>query len=83
MAELVKDDFIMYNSIVVNMFNLTEKEVNMTRDEFCKAVAKICNNTWVFPSEFKTTSTDGTEVHCTLFDELCMSFIFFHCLDLV
>merc|ERR1719483_1423351 len=66
MVELVKDDFIMYNSIIVNMFNLTEKEVNMTRNEFCKAVAKICNNTWVFPSEFKTTSTDGTEMLETL-----------------
>merc|ERR1712008_513856 len=66
MAEIVKDDFIMYNSFVVYMFNLTEKDVEMTRDEFCKAVAKICNNTWVFPSEFKTTSTDGTEMLETL-----------------
>merc|ERR1712203_455059 len=39
-AEIVKDDIIMYNSFVVDIFNLTEKEVEMTRDEFCKAVAK-------------------------------------------
>ena len=61
MEERVKEDFIMYNSFVVHMFNLTEKEVGMTRDEFCKAVPKICAKTWTFPSEFKTTPIHGTE----------------------
>ena len=62
MAEIVKDDIIMYNSFVVDLFNLTEKDVEMSRDEFCKAVAKICDKTWVFPSEFKTTPTKETKV---------------------
>ena len=66
MAEIVKDDIIMYNSFVVDIFNLTEKEVEMTRDDFCKAVAKICDKTWVVPSEFKTAPTKETKVNCTL-----------------
>ena len=70
MAEIVKDDIIIYNSFVVNMFNLTEKDVEMTKAEFCKAVAKICDKTWVFPSEFKTTPTKETKVNCTLCNEL-------------
>ena len=61
MAEIVKEDIIMYNSFVVHMFNLTEKEVGMTRIDFCQAVAKICAKTWVFPSEFKTKPTNETE----------------------
>ena len=73
MAEIVKDDFIMYNSFVVYMFNLTEKDVEMTRDEFCKAVAKICNNTWVFPSEFKTADLPEGPEEWTENDELCMT----------
>ena len=75
MAEIVKDDIIMYNSFVVDLFNLTEKDVEMSRDEFCKAVAKICDKTWVFPSEFKTTPTKETKVNCTLSNEF--SFLFF------
>lgn len=65
-AEIVKDDIIMYNSFVVDIFNLTEKEVEMTRDEFCKAVAKICDKTWVLPPEFKTAPTNETEMLETL-----------------
>jgi len=66
MAEIVKDDIIMYNSFVVDLFNLTEKDVEMSRAEFCKAVAKICDKTWVFPSEFKTAPTKETKVIETL-----------------
>ena len=62
MAEIVKEDIIMYNSFVVHMFNLTEKEVGMTRNDFCQAVAKICAKTWVFPSEFKTKPANETEI---------------------
>ena len=62
MAEIVKEDIIMYNSFVVHMFNLTEREVGMTRNDFCRAVAKICAKTWVFPSEFKTKPTNETEI---------------------
>lgn len=69
MAEMVKDDFIMYNSFVVNMFNLTEKDVQMTRDEFCKAVVKICTNTWIFPSVFNTPPTEWTEKLETLHED--------------
>ena len=54
MSKIVKDGFIMYNSFVIHTFNLTEKEVDMTRDDFCRAVTKICANTYVVPSEFKT-----------------------------
>ena len=61
MAEIVKDDLITYNSFVVSMFNLTEKDVEMTKDDFCKAVAEICAKTWIYPSEVKTT-TNGTEM---------------------
>ena len=61
MAKIVKDDFIMYNSFVISMFNLTEKDVEMTKDDFCKAVAEICANTWIYPSEVKTT-TNGSEM---------------------
>ena len=57
-AETVKEDLIMYNSFVVHMFNLTEKEVGMTRNDFCQAVAKICAKSWAFPSEFKTKPTN-------------------------
>ena len=78
MAEIVKDDIIMYNSFVVDIFNLTEKEVEMTRDEFCKAVAKICDKTWVVPSEFKTTPTKETKVNCTLCNELSFSYKILH-----
>ena len=60
-AETVKD-LIMYNSFVVHMFNLTEKEVGMTRNDFCQAVAKICAKTWVFPSEFKTKPTNERKI---------------------
>ena len=69
MAERVKDDFIMYNSFVVNMFHLTEKDVGMTREDFCKAVVKICSNTWVFPSESNTSPTDWTEKLETLHED--------------
>ena len=78
MAEIVKDDIIMYNSFVVDIFNLTEKEVEMTRDEFCEAVAKICDKTWVLPPEFKTAPTNETEVNFTLYDELSFTFKIFH-----
>ncbi len=43
------------------MFNLTETDVNMTHQDFCNAVVKICNKTWIFPPEFNTISTDLTE----------------------
>ena len=69
MAEMVKDDFIMYNSFVVNMFHLTEKDVEMTREDFCKAVVKICSNTWVFPSEFNSSPTGWTEKLETLHED--------------
>ena len=62
MAEIGKEDIIMYNSFVVHMFNLTEKEVGMTRNDFCQAVAKICAKTWVFPSEFKTKPTNERKI---------------------
>ena len=80
MAEIVKDDIIMYNSFVVDLFNLTEKDVEMTRDEFCKAVAKICDKTWVLPAEFKTTPTKETKVSCTrlLCNELSFPYKIFH-----
>ena len=54
MSKIIKDVFVMYNSFIIHTFNLTEKEVAMTRDDFCKAVAKICSKTYVVPSEFKT-----------------------------
>ena len=78
MAEIVKDDIIMYNSFVVDLFNLTEKDVEMTRDEFCKAVAKICDKTWVLPSEFKTAPTKETKVNCNLSNELSFPYKIFH-----
>ena len=59
MAEIVKEDFIMYNSFVVHMFNLTEKEVGMTRNDFCRAVAKICAKTWVFHPNLKPNQLMG------------------------
>ena len=62
MAEIGKEDIIMYNSFVVHMFNLTEKEVGMTRNDFCQAVARICAKTWAFPSEFRTKPTNKTEI---------------------
>ena len=71
----------MYNSFVVDIFNLTEKEVEMTRDEFCKAVAKICDKTWVLPPEFKTAPTNETEVNFTLYDELSFLFKIIHYID--
>ena len=61
MAETVKDDLITYNSFVVSMFNLTEKDVEMTKDDFCKAVPEICNKTWIYSSKIKTT-TNGSEI---------------------
>ena len=61
-TKIVKEDLIMYNSFVVHIFNLTEKEVGMTRNDFCRAVAKICAKTWAFPSEFKTKPTNGTKM---------------------
>ena len=77
MAEIVKDDIIMYNSFVVDLFNLTEKDVEMTKAEFCKAVAKICDKTWVLPSEFKTAPTKETKVNCTLSSELSFHYKIF------
>ena len=78
MAEIVKDDIIMYNSFVVDLFNLTEKDVEMTEAEFCKAVAKICDKTWVLPSEFKTAPTKETKVNCNLSNELSFPYKIFH-----
>ena len=66
MAKSVKDDIFMYNSLVIHMFNLTEKELTMTRSEFCQAVEKICDKTYVVPSELKPTPTYGTEMLETL-----------------
>ena len=48
------------------MFNLTGKDLAMTRTEFCQAVEKICDKTYVVPSEFKPTPTYGTEMLETL-----------------
>merc|ERR1711862_15749 len=61
-AETVKDDYHIYNNLVIHMLNLTEKDLEITRTDFCLAVPKICDHTYVIPSEFRSLETAATKV---------------------
>ena len=57
MAGTVKNNFKIYNTFVINMFNLTENDLGMTRNQFCQEVPNICNRAYNVPSEFEIPST--------------------------
>ena len=57
MAGIVKNHFHIYNTFVINMFNLTEKDLGMPRTNFCQEVPSICNRSYNVPSEFEIPST--------------------------
>ena len=57
MAGIVKNNFHIYNTFVINMFNLTENDLGMTRIKFCQEVPSICNRSYNVPSEFEIPST--------------------------
>merc|ERR1719483_1869420 len=57
MAGIVKNNFKIYNTFVINMFNLTENDLGMTRNQFCQEVPDICNRAYNVPSEFEIPST--------------------------
>jgi hypothetical protein len=57
MAGIVKNNFHIYNTFVINMFNLTENDLGMTRIKFCQEVPNICNRSYNVPSEFEIPST--------------------------
>ena len=62
MAGIVKNNFKIYNTFVINMFNLTENDLSMTRNQFCLEVPNICNRSYNVHSEFEIPSTASEKV---------------------
>merc|ERR1712112_238285 len=64
LSKLIEDQYQTYNSFVVHTLGLTNDNLHLTKDEFCKAVPKICDETYEIPEELKkiVTEADNTEV---------------------
>ena len=57
--EVYKENYQIHNNFVSYLLNLTNEELGMTREEFCRSVPKICDQTYKPPSEFKSFLNAG------------------------
>merc|ERR1712156_1414650 len=53
LAPIIEDQYQTYNNFVVHTLNLTSEDLHLSKDEFCKSVPKICDETYVIPEELK------------------------------
>jgi len=52
-AKIVEQDLQIYNNFVVHTLGLTKEDLKVTEEVFCKAVPKICNETYKVPENLK------------------------------
>ena len=53
-GEVFKENYQIHNNFVSHLLNLTNKMVGITREEFCRTVPKICDQTYEPPLELKS-----------------------------
>ena len=53
-VEVYKENYQIHNNFVSYLLNLTNEELGMTREEFCRSVPKICDQTYKPPFEYES-----------------------------
>ena len=53
-GEVFKENYQIHNNFVSHLLNLNNKMVGITREEFCRTVPKICDQTYEPPLELKS-----------------------------
>ena len=54
---MIEEQYQTYNNFVVYTLNLTKEDLHLSKDEFCKSVPKICDETYEIPEELKINKT--------------------------
>ena len=58
-GEVFKENYQIHNNFVSHLLNLTNKMVGITREEFCRTVPKICDQSYEPPMELKSFLIGG------------------------
>ena len=53
-GEVFRENYQIHNNFVSHLLNLNNKMVGITREEFCRTVPKICDQTYEPPLELKS-----------------------------
>ena len=53
-VEVYKENYQIHNNFVSYLLNLTNEELGITKEEFCRSVPKICDQTYKPPLEFES-----------------------------
>ena len=58
-VEVYKENYQIHNNFVSYLLNLTNEELGITKEEFCRSVPKICDQTYKPPLEFESVLNAG------------------------
>ena len=58
-GEVFRENYQIHNNFVSHLLNLNNKMVGITREEFCRTVPKICDQTYEPPLELKSFLIGG------------------------